>query len=81
MRGCLCLAYEYEHHGDLWMLKKQENAVTSDFYNTKNQYYKSRKWIKEMEIPYEGLNYDFKIFGLTKEGAILPNHANGSMTL
>ncbi|XP_026412597.1 F-box protein At3g07870-like [Papaver somniferum] len=81
MRGCLCLAYEYEFYGDLWMLKKQENAVTSDFYNAKDQYYKSRKWIKEIEIPYEDLNHALKIFGLTKEGAVVLKHEDGSMTL
>ncbi|KAI3840017.1 hypothetical protein MKX03_020505 [Papaver bracteatum] len=81
MRGCLCLAYEYEFYGDLWMLKKQENAVTSEFYNAKDQYYKSRKWSKEIEIPYEGLNHTFKIFGLTKEGAAILKHEDGSMTL
>ncbi|KAI3860524.1 hypothetical protein MKX03_017906 [Papaver bracteatum] len=73
MRGCLCVSYEYEEGADLLVLKRNQEgtASSSNPYNAKYQYYKSRIWSKELHIGVLDVNREFNISGLTKEGKVI----------
>ncbi|KAI3909287.1 hypothetical protein MKW98_025929 [Papaver atlanticum] len=82
MRGCLCLSYEYAKVADFWMLKKndEKNAGSSNLYNARDQYYKSRSWIKESHVGFPSVNRVFKIFGLSQEGDVVLRHIHGFLS-